>query len=314
MAAQSLSIALAKGDTTAVTTTYPVTSDASLTIKIVATDGTFTQYTGSPDFENGLATTYPVVFNLGTGGASMVPSGTHSYAAGTLINVHTLPLSGYQFSSWTGTGSVSFDSTTSASTTARISGAGTITANFVTVQPSQNYQVTFTLGQGGSSMTPTGTQMYSGGSSVPVSALPLSGYQFSSWTSTGTISFDSATSVSTIAHVNSAGSITANFIATQPTQNYQISWVLGVGGSSMNPTGTHNYAGGQIVTISATPSSGYQFSYWASSTNGFVSFGSVTSAITTAQISGTGSITANFIQIQTGQTYQVAFSTIGGRK
>ena len=110
----------------------------------------------------------------------MVPSETHSYAAGTLINVHTLPLSGYQFSSWTSTGSVSFDSTTSASTTARISGAGTITANFVAVQPSQNYQVTFTLGQGGSSMTPTGTQTYSGGSSVPVSALPLSGYQFSS--------------------------------------------------------------------------------------------------------------------------------------
>ena len=162
-------------------------------------------------------------------------------------------------------------------------------------------------------MTPTGTQTYSGGSSVPVSAIALSGYQFSSWTSTGTISFDSATSVSTIAHVNSAGSITANFIATQPTQNYQVSWILGTGGSSMNPTGTQSYAGGSIVPISAIPASGYQFSYWVSSTTtGSISFGSVTSAVTTAQISGTGSITANFIQIQTGQNYQVTFSTNGG--
>ena len=134
LAAQSLSISLAKEATVAVTTTYLVTSDDSLTIKIVATDGTFTQFTGSPNFENGHATTYPVIFNLGTGGASMVPSGTHSYTAGTLVAVHTLALSGYQFSSWTSTGSISFDSTTSASTTAHIDGEGTVTANFVPVQ------------------------------------------------------------------------------------------------------------------------------------------------------------------------------------
>jgi hypothetical protein len=311
LAAQSLSISLTKGATAAVTTTYVVTSDASLTIKIVATDGTFTQFTGSPDFENG-PTTYPVIFTLGTGGASMVPSGTHRYAAGTMIVVHTLASSGYQFSSWTSTGSITYDSTTSASTTAHIEGEGTVTANFVSVQPSQNYQVTFNLGTGGSSMNPTGTQTYSGGSSVPVSAIASSGYQFTTWTSTGTISFDTATSVSTVAHVNSAGSITANFIATQPTQNYQVNWVLGTGGASMNPTGTQSYAGGSIVTISAVPLSGYQFSYWTATTTGFISFGSVTSAATTAQIGGTGSITANFIPIQTGQNYQVTFSTNGG--
>src|SRR5665647_3231932 len=314
LAAQSLSISLIKEATIAVTTTYPVTSDDSLTIKIVATDGTFTQFTGSPNFNNGpTATTYQVTFNLGTGGASMVPSGTHSYASGTLVSVNTLASSGYQFSSWTGTGDLSFDSANSASTIARIVGAGTVTANFVSVQPSQNYQVTFNLGQGGSSMTPTGTQTYSGGSSVPISAIASSGYQFSSWTCSGTISFDSATSISTIAHINSAGTITANFIATQPTQNYQVSWVLGTGGSSMNPTGTQSYAGGSIVPISAIPASGYQFSYWVSAaTSGSITIGAVTSSATTAQINGAGSVTANFVQIQTGQNYQVTFSTTGG--
>ena len=313
MAAQSLSISLAKGETTAVATTYQVTSDDSLTVKVVATDGTFTQYIGSPNYENGQATTYQVVFSLGTGGASMVPSGTHSYTAGTLVAVNTLPNSGYQFSIWTSTGDITIDAPSSASTIARISGAGTVSSNFVAVQPSQNYQVTFNLGQGGSSMTPVGTQTYSGGTSVPVAAVALPGYQFASWTSTGTISFDSATSVSTVAHVNSAGSITANFIATQPTQNYQVSWLLGAGGSSINPTGTQSYAGGSIVSISAVPASGYQFSYWVSATTtGSITFGSTTSAVTTAQINGAGSVTANFIQIQTGQNYQVTFSTVGG--
>jgi flagellin-like protein len=298
LVAQSLSISLTKGSTAAVTTTYLVTSEASLTIKIVATDGTFGQFTGYPNLENGLATTYPVVFNLGTGGASMVPSGTQSYTSGTMVAVHTLASSGYQFSSWTSTGSITFDSATSASTTAHIDGAGTITANFVAIQPSQNYQITFNLGQGGSWMTPSGTQTYAGGSSVPVRAIPLSGYHFSSWTGTGTISFDAATSISTIAHVNSAGSIKANFIATQPTQSYQVSWILGTGGSSMNPTGTQHYAGGSIVPILAIPTSGYQFSYWVSSTtSGSITFGSVTSAATTAHINGDGSVTASFIQI-----------------
>ncbi len=313
LAAQSLSISLVQGSTAAVATTYLVTSDSSLTIKIVTTDGTFTQFTGSPNFNSGPTTTYQVAFNLGSGGASMVPSGTHSYASGTGVAVYTLSSSGYQFSSWTSTGSITFDSGSSASTIAHIDGAGAVTSNFVSVQPSQNYQVTFNLGQGGSSMTPTGTQTYSGGSSVPVSAIASSGYQFSSWTSTDTISFDSATSVSTVAHVNSAGSITANFIATQPTQNYQVSWVLGAGGSSMNPTGTQSYAGGSIVTINAIPSSGYQFLYWVSAaTSGSITFGSVTSAVTTAQINGAGFVTANFVQVQTGQNYQVTFSTNGG--
>lgn len=313
LAAQSLSIALTQGSTAAVATTYHVTSDASLTIKIVATDGTFAQFTGSPNFNSGQTTTYQVVFNLGTGGASMVPSGTQRYASGTLVSINTLASSNYQFSSWTSTGDITFDSENSASTIARIVGAGTVTANFVQIQTSQNYQVTFNLGQGGTSMTPSGIQTYSGGSSIPVSAIASTGYQFSSWTCTGTISFDSATSISTIAHVNSAGTITANFIATQPTQNYQVSWVLGTGGASMTPTGTQSYPGGSAVPISALAASGYQFSYWTSAaSSGSITIDSVTSSSTTARINGAGSVTANFVQIQTGQNYQVIFSTNGG--
>ena len=311
MVAQSLSMPLIQGATGTVTTTYIATSDTPVLIKIVTTDGTFGQFTGAPLF--GSVATNQVVFTLGTGGASMFPSGTQSYASGTIVIINALPLSGYHFSSWTSTGTISIDSATSAFTIAHINGAGTITANFVATQPTQNYLVTFNLGSGGSFMSPTGSQTYSGGTNVPIVAIAASGYQFSSWTSTGTISFDSATSASTIAHINSAGSITANFVATQPTQTYPVTWNLGQGGSSMSPTGTQTYAGGSAVSIYAGPAPGYQFSYWVSSTtSGSITFDSVTSATTTAHINGAGTVTANFIQVQTGQNYQVTFSTNGG--
>ena len=162
-------------------------------------------------------------------------------------------------------------------------------------------------------MNPSGILTYPGGSAVPISAVAADGYQFSYWSSIGSISFDSAISATTIARINGQGSVTANFIATQPTQNYQVSWTLGQGGSSMSPTGTQTYAGGSSVSIYAIPDSGYQFSYWTSSTtSGSITFDSVTSATTTAHINGAGTVTANFNLIQTGQTYQVTFTTNGG--
>ena len=87
-----------------------------------------------------------VDFNLGAGGASMIPSGTQYYTTGTTIVVRAVASLGNQFLSWTSTGSITFDSTSSAITNAHIDGAGEITANFITVQPTQNYQVSWILG------------------------------------------------------------------------------------------------------------------------------------------------------------------------
>ncbi len=142
----------------------------------------------------------------------MNPTGTQTYAGGSAVPVSAVAASGYQFSSWISTGSISFDSTTSSSTNAHINSAGSITANFVSITTGQNYQVTFALGTGGASMNPTGTKSYASGSIVPITTTPDSGYKFYSWTSSGTISFDSATSTSTNAHIGSDGTITANFV------------------------------------------------------------------------------------------------------
>jgi hypothetical protein len=283
-------------------------------IKVVTIEGTTMEVTGTGGSGTGNGNgngggsgqSYQVIFNLGSGGASMSPTGTQTYAAGTSVPLNAIAASGYQFSGWTTTGTISFDSASSASTNAHINGAGSITANFVQIQSGQNYQVQFILGTGGASMTPAaGSHTYPAGSSVPINAIAASGYQFSSWISTGTITFDSATSASTNAHIGSIGSITASFVATSTGQSYQVTFNLGTGGASMNPTGTQTYNGGSIVPVTATASSGYQFSAWTST--GTITFDSATSASTNAHINSDGTITANFVQTQSGQNYQVTF-------
>ena len=106
-----------------------------------------------------------------------------------IIRVHAVTISatansGYHFTSWTSTTtSITFANANSASTTATIGAAGTITANFAadTVQ----YSVTFALGSNGATITPTaGAHTYNSGDAVTISATANSGYHFTSWTST----------------------------------------------------------------------------------------------------------------------------------
>ena len=247
----------------------------------------------------GTGQNYQVNFVLGSGGASMSPSGTQTYASGAIVPITVTASSGYMFSGWTSTGTITFDSVASASTNAHIGSAGTVTANFVAINSGQNYQVNFVLGSGGASMSPTGTQTYAGGSIVPLTATAASGYQFSSWSSTGTITFDAATSSSTNAHIGSAGTVTANFVAVSTGQNYQVVFNLGVGGASMSPIGTQTYAGGSIVPLTATAASGYQFSSWTNT--GTITFDAATSSSTNAHIGSAGTVTANFVAVNTGQ-------------
>jgi hypothetical protein len=236
------SIPITVGQTVEIVTdfTYNPATD-TIRIKIVTTEGTFMQTTGnsgssSSGNNNGNGgsggTTYHVTFTLGAGGASMTPTGTQSYSSGASVPLTAVAASGYQFAGWTSTGTITFDSTASASTNAHIGSDGTITATFAEIQTGQNYQVQFVLGAGGASITPSaGTHTYAAGSSVAITATASSGYQFAGWSSTGSITFDSASTASTNAHINSDGTVTATFTSTGNPQSDQLVFTQGTGQS-----------------------------------------------------------------------------------
>ena len=280
---------IAEGATSLIDVPITATVGTTHTFKIVSKDGT----TVTTMFKTTIATSgqgqYSVTFNMGSGGGSVSPTGTQSYTAGQAVPISATAGSGYTFSSWTATGSITFTDPNTASTTATINGAGSITANFVA--SGGQYSVTFNMGSGGGSIIPTGTQSYTAGQAVSISATAGSGYTFSSWTATGSITFTDSSASSTTATINGAGTITANFAVTG-TQ-YSVQFALGSGGASMSPTGTQSYAPGTAVPISATPSTGHVFSSW--SATGSITFTDASAASTTATINGAGTITANFV-------------------
>jgi hypothetical protein len=77
------------------------------------------------------------------------------------------------------------------------------------------------------------------------------------------------------------------------TNQYQVSFAVSPsGGGTTSPSGTNVWENAGSLSISATPSTNYHFSSWSATTG--ITITSPTSSSTTATISGTGTITANF--------------------
>ncbi len=158
-----------------------------------------------------------VTFATNSGGTSTTsPSGTQTFNSNQQVVVTANPASGYSFVIWNATGSITFANPNSASTTATINSAGTIYANFV----QSKSQVSFEKSGGGSStISPLGTQTYTIGQQITITANPASGYVFSDWNANpqGAVTFANASSNSTTATIAGSATITAKFNeATSP--------------------------------------------------------------------------------------------------
>ncbi|MBR3366020.1 hypothetical protein IKG48_02795, partial [Candidatus Saccharibacteria bacterium] len=133
--------------------------------------------------------------------------------------------------------------------------------------------VSITSGTGIASTTGSGT--HNVGDTVTISATPSSTYHFSSWTvDSGGVTLASTTNSSTTFTMpDNDVTITANGAINTHT----VSIASGTGISSTTGAGT--YSVGQTVNISATPSSGYNFSSWTVNSGG-ASLASTTSSST----------------------------------
>ncbi len=271
-------ITLAQGQTEALAISYSYTG-GQVTIKVVTTSGAFAQVTGTPSSGS---TLYQVTFGTSGGGGDSTtsPSTTQFYTAGQQVGIGATAASGYTFSSWTTTGPITVADASSASTTATVNGAGTITAIFTQT----NYQVTFSTSGGGSDSTtsPSGTESYTAGQQVSISATTGADHTFSDWSATGSITFADASSASTTATVNGGGTITANFVNS-------------VASIIISPTPSTIPAGGsQSYTATAYDQNGVSMGTVTSSATFSVNGVSISGSSVTETAAGSYTVTASY--------------------
>jgi hypothetical protein len=182
---------------------------------------------------------YDLVINAGTGGSV---SGAGSFTFGSTPSITASPLEGYSFTSWTGTG---VNNSLSPST-------------FVTMNQDQNVSALFAInyfdlvinsGTGGSA---TGAGSYTFGSTPSITASPLEGYSFTSWTGTG---INNSFSPSTFVTMNQDQNVSALFAINY----FDLVINSGTGGSA---TGAGSYTFGSTPSITASPLEGYSFISW----------------------------------------------------
>ncbi len=244
-----------------------------------------------------------------SGGSVTTPGeGTFKHEAGAMVSLVATPDSGYRFVNWTGNvGAI--DDVQAATTSIRLDGDAFIVANFMKndestppPQPLMQHHLTVSSTAGGSVSTPgEGTFEYDAGTVVTLVATPTSCYEFANWTGeVGTIA--NVKAGSTTIRLDRNYSISANFVKVcepeppppPPSPSYDISISSNSGGSVTTPgEGVFEYDNGTVVTIVATPASGYEFVRW---TGDVGTVADVYAASTIIRLDRSYSISANFRQ------------------
>jgi hypothetical protein len=122
------------------------------------------------------------------------------------------------------------------------------------------YKVSFSSNPTGSgTTTPSGSNIWISEGTTQISAVPTSGYSFSSWSSTGSITINNPNSAATSATISGPGTITANFVEQKSIPTYSLSpYVNGHG--SINPSVPVTVRQGADKTFTFTPDDGYRVS------------------------------------------------------
>ncbi len=181
-----------------------------------------------------------------TNGGSVTGGG--SYSQGASCTVHATANSGFTFTNWTENGSVV---STQANYTFTVNGNRTLVANFQ-AQP-QNYTITVSANPTNAG-TVSGGGTFQQGQTCTVHATPATGYTFVRWTENGN-------QVSTNANYSFTVTSNRNLVAHFQGQSYYIA-------TSSNPSnggttsGNGLYHFGETCTVTATPTTGYEFVNW----------------------------------------------------
>lgn len=126
------------------------------------------------------AVTYTLTMEVNGNGSTIPSVGSHTYDAGTVVDISATPDTGWEFNSWSG----GVTNPSSSSTTVTIDADKSVIANFIEISP-VIYTLTLTCepnGGGSLTLSPTAEgNQYEAGTSVELTATPADGYVFDTW-------------------------------------------------------------------------------------------------------------------------------------
>jgi uncharacterized repeat protein (TIGR02543 family) len=198
---------------------------------------------------------------LGAGTIDAIPPAINGhYDAGRNVSVNATPAASYIFVCWSG------DLSGSANPAAiTMDGDKSIVANFTRISTWGYLDVSVNPPNSGSIFTSPQRDpadgKYAPGTSVQLLAIPNTGFVFSYW------SGDSVNGLANPTNLIMTGDekVTANFVSTMERRSLQMQVSPTGGGTvaaSPQAEADGKYARGTIVTLTANPASGYQFSGW----------------------------------------------------
>jgi hypothetical protein len=205
-----------------------------------------------------------------TGGSvaiSPIPQVNGKYTKGTKVTLTASPAAGFEWKGWSGT-----DGDTSNPTTVIMNGNKQVTVTFeprasliINNQLVIGSVVSFTEGSVAVNPVPGSDGKYTKGTEVRLTASPAAGYDWKSWSGTGSDTSNPATVI-----MSSNKQITATF---EPRFSLIISNQLVIGSSVSFPEGSvtvsptpgddDKYARGARVTLTANPVTGYGWKNWS---------------------------------------------------
>ena len=182
---------------------------------------------------------------ISEGNGTAIGEGNFSY--NSLAPVNAFPQSGYVFLNWTGTGITDLNQS---STTVLMNQDRNVTVRFGEQTLSSTYLFISSIPSNGG--TTSGAGSYSLDENATISAFPLPGYSFSSWSGSGVVDPLSE-------ETNIIMDEDLNISAVFSQNSYNLLLASGSGGSI---SGSGSFQHGTNAIISASPSEGYLFNGW----------------------------------------------------
>ncbi len=213
-----------------------------------------------------------------------------NYDEGSTVQLTATPNEGYTFTGWSG------DATGSNNPlTITMNSNKEITANFELV-PANTYTLNVTAVNGTVVKNPNEVN-YEEGSTVQLTASPMTGYTFTGWSGDATGSANPLTVT-----MDSNKEITANF-ELMAADTYTLN-VTAVNGTVVKNPNEVNYEEGSTVQLTASPMTGYTFTGWSGDATGSANPLTVT-------MDSNKEITANFEAIA-ANTYTLNITAVNG--